>query len=493
MVMLFSKILSELPHTACGGELDRDVRRVVYDSRLVEPGDLFVALRGDTTDGHKYIQQAFDRGAAAVLAEEPVSGPCWAQVPETLSALAEVSRKVYGSPADAMTLIGVTGSNGKSTTTYIIEAIGSQTGRPTGLMGTIEYRWPGFSKPAPHTTPFSSELQEGLAQMKEAGVREVALEVSSHALVLHRVDTLAFDVAVFTNLSHEHLDFHGTMENYAASKLRLFTEFLKPDGIAVLNNDDRWARSWLQEPGLERVITYGFSSSAHVYPEDFALTSRGVEAVLWTPAGRMIVESSFLGRHNLYNLLAGIATGLALGIPVTDIEEAIRSPIPVPGRLESIDLGQPFRVLVDYAHTPDGLKQVLGTLSELPHHRLICVAGAGGDRDRRKRPLMARTAQEMADIVILTSDNPRTEDPEKILDEMELGMVGGAGSTYLRIPNRREAIVRAIAGAEPDDIVLIAGKGHENYQEINKVRYPFDDREEARNALQAAGYRKGKA
>ena len=491
--MLFSEILRDLPHIAAGGDLNRDVRRVVYDSRTVEPGDLFVALRGEATDGHLYVQQAFERGAAAVLAEEPVTGPCWAQVLDTLPALATVASKVYGSPSEAMTLVGVTGSNGKSTTTYVIEAIGTAAGKPMGLMGTIEYRWPGFSKPAPHTTPFSSELQQGLSEMKGAGVEVVALEVSSHALVLHRVDTLEFDVAVFTNLSHEHLDFHGTMEDYAASKYRLFRDFLKPGGKAVLNVDDRWARGWLPSLDPMRTIAYGFSSKAQVYPENFDLTAKGIEAVVWTPAGRMFIESGLLGRHNLYNLLAGISSGIALSIPLARIEEGVCGPVRVPGRLESVDRGQPFRVLVDYAHTPDGVKQVLGTLSEIPHRRLICVVGAGGDRDRKKRPLMARTAQEMADLVILTSDNPRTEDPETILDEMEVGTIGGSGTTYLRIADRRKAIEKAIGVAEPEDVVLVAGKGHETYQEIQRARHPFDDRTEAARALEAIGYEKGKA
>jgi UDP-N-acetylmuramoyl-L-alanyl-D-glutamate--2,6-diaminopimelate ligase len=465
---------------------------VVYDSREVQPGDLFVALRGQRTDGHDYVQEAFKRGAAAALVEEPISGPAWAVVPETLPALALAARGVYGAPAEQLELIGVTGSNGKTTTTYIIEALCSRAGRKVGLLGTTEYRWPGFSKPAPHTTPFSSELQEGLAQMRAALVTQVVMEVSSHALALHRVDTLAYKVAVFTNLSHEHLDFHGTMEEYAETKKRLFTEYLRTDGTAVLNQDDRWSRAWAHSLP-RKTLTYGLTSGAGIYPENYELTGKGIEAVLWTPVGHLSLESNLLGRHNLYNLLGAIGAAIEVGLTADEIEEGIRQPIRVPGRLEAIERGQPFRVLVDYAHTPDGLKQVLTTLAEVPHKRLVCVVGAGGDRDRKKRPLMAAHAQELADVVILTSDNPRTEDPDKILDEMEMGLVGGTGSTYLRIRDRREAIGRAIGLAESGDIVLIAGKGHEDYQEINHVKHPFDDRIESAKALAERGFEKGLA
>lgn len=492
--MHFQKVLQGLPLIASEGDLGCDVTRVVYDSRNVQPGDLFVALRGDHTDGHLFIEQAFKAGAVAALVEEPVSAPCWAQVSDTLPALAQISDRLYGRPAAGFKkTVGVTGSNGKSTFTYLIERIGETAGESVGLVGTIEYRWPGVSMLAPHTTPFSSDLQHALSEMRNAGVSQLVMEVSSHALALHRVDTLKFDVAVFTNLSHEHLDFHGNMEEYAAAKFKLFTDHLKPGGTAVINTDDRWGRSWVPQLGADRCLTYGFSGAANVYPENFDLSAAGVEGVIWTPEGHLILESTLLGRHNLYNLLASISASLALGTELTTIEEALRQPIVIPGRLEGVDRGQPFRVLVDYAHTPDGLRQVLATLVELPHRRLICVVGAGGDRDRKKRPLMASIAQEIADTVVFTSDNPRTEDPEKILDEMEVGVVGAPGSNYHRIPDRREAIAKAIDCAEPEDIVLIAGKGHEDYQEIHGVRHPFDDRIEAAAALEGKGYGGGKA
>jgi UDP-N-acetylmuramoyl-L-alanyl-D-glutamate--2,6-diaminopimelate ligase len=491
--MLFSEILRDLPTLQTRGNLDLDVGRVTYDSREVKPGDLFVALRGSQTDGHRYIRQAFERGAVAALVEEPVDAPCWAVVGDTLPALALAASKVYGSPADSLTLIGVTGTNGKTTTTYLIEAIGRAAGRSMGLLGTIEYRWPGFSKPAPHTTPFSSDLQEGLATMREAGVTAVAMEVSSHALGLHRVDTLHFDVGAFTNLTPEHLDFHGTMESYAETKLRLFTEHLKPEGRAALNIDDHWARAWVHELPHHSILSYGFRTEAQIRPENFSFEPDGIEAVLWTPAGRLAIESNLVGRHNLYNLMAAIAASLAIGISPDDIEEGIRKGIHVPGRLEAVDKGQPFRVFVDYAHTPDGVYQVLGTLREIQHRRLISVVGCGGDRDRKKRPRMASIAQENSDLLILTSDNPRTEDPEKILNEMEAGMIGAAGSSYLRLADRREAIAKAIELAGAGDIVVIAGKGHEDYQEIGRTRHPFDDRLVAAEALARAGFTGGKA
>lgn len=482
-MMLLREVLKDIPVLQSEGSLDREIGRVVYDSRKVKPGDLFVAIRGAKTDGHLFVEQAFRQGAAAVLVEEPVEGPCWVRVTETLPALAVAASRVFGNPACAMKLIGVTGSNGKSTTTYLIESILKKAGEKVGLFGTIEYRWEGNTKPASNTTPLSADLQQGLAEMHRDGVTAAVLEVSSHALVLHRVDTLFFDVAVFTNLSHEHLDFHGDMQEYAAAKKRLFTEHLKDTGVAVLNLDDAVSRAWAAQRRGERTLTYGFAHNASVHPLTYRLTTDGLFGTIHTPQGAVRLESNLLGRHNLYNLMAAVSASIAAGVSPSVIEEAINAGIQVPGRLERVEEGQPFRVLVDYAHTPDGLKQVLKTLTELPKRKLICVVGAGGDRDRKKRPLMARIAQEIADTVILTSDNPRTEDPEGILDEMEAGMVGGAGATHWRIADRREAIHHAIAMAEPEDVVLIAGKGHEDYQEINGVRHPFDDRAEARRAL----------
>lgn len=491
--MLLSEVIFGLPTLSKQGEGNPDIRRVVYDSRQVSSGSLFVALRGEHTDGHRYIQQAFAKGAAAALVEEPVEGTCWIQVPDTLSALAVTARNLYGAPADSLKLMGVTGSNGKTTTTYLIETIGQTAGESMGLLGTVEYRWPGHAEPAPHTTPFSSDLQEGLAAMRDAGVSSVVMEVSSHALALHRVDTLHFDTAVFTNLSHEHLDFHGNMENYAATKLRLFTSHLKPQGTAVLNLDDAWAKRWCLDLAPRHILTYGFESPAEVRPLSRDLRPDGITACLATPKGDLKVESTLVGRHNLYNLMAAISACLAIGISVPAIEEGVRHPTYIPGRLEPVHRGQPFTVFVDYAHTPDGVKQVLGTLQEVKHRKVLCVVGCGGDRDRKKRPLMASLAQENSDLVVLTSDNPRSEEPEAILDEMEAGMVGRAGASFLRYVDRREAIRAALQAANAGDIVLIAGKGHETYQEIKGVRHPFDDRIVVVEELARLGYSGGKA
>lgn len=487
-MMLLTDILKDLPTLKTQGDLDKDVQRVTYDSRKVMPGDLFVALRGEHTDGHRYIRQAFERGAVAALVEEPVDAPRWIQVSDTLPALALAARKVYGDPAQGLAMVGVTGTNGKTTTTYLIESFGMSAGRAVGVLGTIEYRWPGFSTPAPHTTPFSSDLQEGLVGMKRAGVDIVAMEVSSHALSLHRVDTLEFDVAVLTNITQDHLDYHGTMENYAGTKLRLFTEHLKPKGRAVFNTDDDYGRKWAALLPHDRVLTYGFGTRAHVHPIQPRLLPDGIATDIEVPKGRFHAKSTLVGRHNLYNLLAAVSVGVALGYSLDQLEAAVSRPIVVPGRLEPVRMGQPFGVFVDYAHTPDGVLQVLRTLREIEHKRLICVLGCGGDRDRKKRPIMARTAQENAGWVILTSDNPRTEDPEAILDEMEIALVGRAGVNYSRIPDRNSAIEEAIRAARPGDIVLIAGKGHETYQEIHGVRHPFDDRLVAADALRQLGY-----
>lgn len=494
MVMQFSQLIRDLPTVATGGNLENDVRGIAYDSRRVSPGDLFVALRGEHTDGHRYISQAFERGAVAALVEEPVEAPCWAQVEDTLRALAITAKRLHGDPAADLSLVGVTGTNGKTTTTYIIEQIAAAAGVKMGLLGTIEYRWPGHRENAPHTTPFSSDLHGKLADMRKSGVTSAVLEVSSHALDLHRVDTLRFDVGVFTNLTRDHLDFHGTMENYAASKLRLFTDYLKPGGRAVLNMDDEWGRRYLHHLDRHQVITFGFSAEAQVRPEgDIEPDPTGINQVLWTPAGHLLVDSNLIGRHNLMNIMAAVAACLGLRMEPSRIEAGLQQPMRVPGRLERVDAGQPFTVVVDYAHTPDGVEKVISALSEFRPPHLITVVGCGGDRDRKKRPMMAGIAQNLSSLVILTSDNPRTEDPERILDEMEAGMLGNRGASYLRLADRREAIHKAIAVAGKGDIVLIAGKGHETYQEIQGVRHPFDDREVALEALAARGHARGKA
>ena len=463
------------------GDLDVEISGIVYDSRQALPGSLFVAIRGLRTDGNRFVSQALAKGAAAVVSSaevaEGVEAP-WIQVADDRDALAILSANYYGRPTEKLHAIGVTGTNGKTTTTYLIESMLRGAGFSAAVFGTIEYRGPGFTYSAERTTPEASDLQLLFKQVADAGWSYAVMEVSSHAVALKRVQGLHFDVAVFTNLTRDHLDFHQDMRSYFEAKKRLFTGL---DGavprVMVLNMDDPHFAE-LRSIAPERVISYGMTPAADVHPVR--------EGTFNTPAGEMQVNSKLIGRPNLYNTSAAIGVGIGLGLSPDAIARGIADLPNVPGRFQPVDAGQPFRVVVDYAHTDDALENVLRTARELTRGRVIVVFGCGGDRDRTKRPVMGEVAARSSDLAVVTSDNPRTEDPLAIIHEIEAGLLRtGAkpGENYVLIEDRREAIHYALSTAAPGDIVVVAGKGHEPYQVIGTQTLPFDDRLVVREVL----------
>ena len=475
------QILGSLPATVCG---------LTDDSRQVIAGGCFVAVRGLRADGHRFIPQAVERGARAVVAEppDPLPGEAVGRilVPDTRRALPWLADAYYGHPSRALAVVGITGTNGKTTTSYLCEALLRARGLATGVIGTIQYVVRGQARDAGQTTPEAIELQGLLAEMVAAGVGGVAMEVSSHAIALHRVDGVGFDVAVFTNLTQDHLDFHGTMQEYAAAKRRLFFELLpaggKPGATAVLNADDPVGAEWAAAlPG--RVLTFGLGPGHAIRPLQHESGLEGIRLLATSPAGPVRIVSPLIGEHNVMNLLGAVGVGVALGLDSPAIASALASVTRVPGRFERVEAGQGFLVVVDYAHTPDALQRVLETARRLTPRRLGVVFGAGGDRDRGKRPVMGRIAAALADRVWLTSDNPRSEDPGAIIEEIAAGLVPPPPGGHVRDPDRREAIRRALDWARPGDTVVIAGKGHETYQIIAGQVLPFDDRVVAREFL----------
>lgn len=472
------------------------VRGLCADSRQVQAGDLFLGMPGSRVDGGEFVREALTRGAVAALiaqeAWEKVSGEAGGGSQPILvlprsginRALAQVAAAFYGFPARQLTLVGVTGTNGKTTTTHLIEHLLQAAGRPTALLGTLYNRWPGHCEVAPHTTLFPLELQRSLRQAKEAGAEVAVMEVSSHALAQDRAWGCSFAAAVWTNLTQDHLDFHGSMENYWQAKATLFQpEYLQ--GRAVVNADDEGGRRLLETiPASLEPWAYSLKPLEGIpglWPSQVHLHPTGLKATLHTPMGTFAVEAPLVGSFNLSNLLAAVGVALHLGIP----PEAIQSALPrfpgVPGRMERVSLpGQDITVIVDYAHTPDGLENLLKALRPQVQGRLICVFGCGGDRDRGKRPQMGRIAATWADQVIVTSDNPRTEDPQRILQDI---LAGIPESPWAVEVDRRQAIRLAILAAQPGDTVVIAGKGHEDYQILGTEKIHFDDREEARAAL----------
>lgn len=484
----------------------REVTAVVQDSRRAAPGSLFVAVRGFHSDGHQFISQAVGQGAVAVVAEESAVVGAFPdtpviRVPDSRKALARLAAKFYNYPSRRIKLVGITGTKGKTTTSYLAKSIIEAAGNAAGLIGTIDYRIGDRVYPAPNTTPESLDLQALLAEMAEQGARYCVMEVSSHALALGRTDECVFEAAAFTNLAHEHLDFHRTMDEYLEAKSLLFRS-LAADKTAVVNVDDAYAGAIVKSTAA-RVITYGITGPADVRPAGtIGHGINGLSFVVATPAGEIGIRSSLVGRHNIYNILAAAGLGVALGFSGEAIATGIERMQAVPGRMEKVDAGQPFGVLVDYAHTEGSLRSLLETVREMTGGRVITVFGCGGDRDRAKRPKMGAAAIAGSDLVIVTSDNPRTEDPRAIIGEIESGMaagirtakleplskVPGARSSsdkipYTVIPDRAEAIEAAVRLAGPGDVVVLAGKGHEDYQIIGETKFPFDDREEARKAI----------
>lgn len=481
--------------------LDRDVSGIAHDSRHVKPGSLFVAVRGYHSDGHQFIPQALEQGAVAVVVERrdpaaAAAGTAQIIVEDSRNALALLSAAFYRHPSQRLKLIGVTGTNGKTTTTYLVKAIIEASGQVAGLIGTIDYRVGDRIYPAPNTTPESPDLQRLLAEMVDAGAGHCIMEVSSHALELGRTAACTFTAAAFTNLTQDHLDFHSDMDAYFRAKLRLFTS-LTAGRHAVINLDDPRAGDVINATQAT-VITTGMTDRAVVHPSGpIEHGIRGLAFEAATPSGTVFIESPLVGRHNISNILTAIGIGTALGFGTDVIARGIKNMKAVPGRMETVDEGQAFGVVVDYAHTEDALVRLLESVRGIAEKRVITVFGCGGDRDRTKRPRMGAAALSGSDVVIVTSDNPRTEDPLSIIREVEAGMLGGkrmpppqgrslpgTGKTpYYIVPDRREAIALALRIAEPGDIVVVAGKGHEDYQIIGNVRSHFDDRETAREEI----------
>ncbi|HBT48137.1 MAG TPA: UDP-N-acetylmuramoyl-L-alanyl-D-glutamate--2,6-diaminopimelate ligase [Peptococcaceae bacterium] len=478
-----------------GGPRDIEIRGIHYDSRRIEPGFLFVAVPGLRTDGHLYVQEAVRRGAVAVVVQKDLPLPpevAWLKVQDSRRALADLAACYYGYPSRRLRMFGVTGTNGKTTTAYLIHEILRQTGCPTGLVGTVSNRLGDRVWPAEHTTPESLDLQALLAEMLAAGARAVAMEVSSHALALERVRGTEFDVAVFTNLTQDHLDFHPDMESYFASKAKLFRE-LGPGckggpKYAVINADDPWAERLLCVTGVP-VVGYGFGPRAVVRGEGLQMDRSGSKVVVVGPGFRLPVRLRLLGQFNVYNALAAWAVAWQEGLDLQQVAEILGWLTGAPGRFERVERGQEFAVIVDYAHTPDGLENALRAARQLTERRLIVVFGCGGDRDRKKRPLMGEAAARWSDYCIITSDNPRSEEPEDIIAEIEPGVRKVRALGYEIEVDRRRAIARALEMARPGDTVVIAGKGHENYQLVKGQVLPFDDRVVAAEELERLGYR----
>jgi len=494
--MTFQRLLDGVEVLAHSG--NPDVMGVEYDSRRVKPGCVFVAMRGETSDGNRYIDQAIQAGAVAVVTDSPTEKPregvAWAVVPHGRRALARLSANFYKRPAERLAITGITGTNGKSTTAFLVESILTAAGRKSALIGTIEYHVAGHVYPAPHTTPEGLELARILNEALGQGATEAVMEASSHALVQQRVFGIPFDVAVFTNLTRDHLDYHKTMDEYFAAKRVLFEGCgTDPPRAAVTNLDDE-AGEKLADFSRRRgsaVLTYGWERG-DFRAENVDISPRGTRFDVLTPREKIAVFSPLIGRVNVYNILAAVAACYARGCGSQAISRGVELLTRVPGRFERVDCGQPFTVVVDYAHTDDALRNLTALAREFVSRggaamRVLTVFGCGGDRDRAKRPLMGEAAARGSDFVVLTSDNPRSEDPLAIINDALVGLQK-SGVKYTVEADRRKAIAVAIGEARPGDIVLLAGKGHEKVQVTREGSRPFDDVEVARQALRAAGF-----
>jgi UDP-N-acetylmuramoyl-L-alanyl-D-glutamate--2,6-diaminopimelate ligase len=501
--MTFASLLDGVEVLSQSGSAQ--VRGLAYDSRRVQPGWLFVAMRGETTDGNRYIDAALSAGAVAVATdaanETPRAGVAWAVVSHGRRALARLSANFFHHPENRLQLAGITGTNGKTTTSFLFEAMLAAAGRKSVLIGTVEYHVAGKVLPAPHTTPEPLELEQLLAEAVANGATDGVMEVSSHALAQQRVYGIPFAVAIFTNLTRDHLDYHGDFDAYFAAKRALFEGLgTGPPAFAVLNADDAFGARLIAEV-RSQVLTYGIEKGQY-RAERLEITGQGSRFDVETPLGRLALWTPLIGRVNVYNALAAVAAGVARGLPARAMVEGIAALKQVPGRFQRVDEGQPFAVVVDYAHTDDALRNLTTVARDFVARdfvardggrgRVITLFGCGGDRDKQKRPLMGAAAGQGSDFVVLTSDNPRSEDPMAIIGEALPGLAA-TGTRHAVEPDRRKAIALAVAEAKPGDIVLVAGKGHEDYQVTRAGTSPFSDAEEARAALRALGYGAAKA
>jgi UDP-N-acetylmuramoyl-L-alanyl-D-glutamate--2,6-diaminopimelate ligase len=500
--MKLSQLLKSCPVQQVHGNMDLDVTGLHYDSRQVRDGDAFFALRGVVSDGHRFISSAIANGAKVVFAEEmseDLEQVTTVLVENARQAMALAAAEFYGNPTKDMKVIGVTGTNGKTTITYLLEAILNRAGLAPAVVGTINYRYGSDLRQAPHTTPESQDLMKQVSDFRQNGARSLVMEVSSHALDQYRADGVHFNVGVFTNLTPDHLDYHRDMERYFTSKYHLFKELLPRDnGRAVINIDDAYGQRLAAM--LPDALTCGRHQDADVSPESIEVSLKGIRGRVATPLGAIDIASPLLGDYNIENLLCAIGAAVALDLSPQAIAAGLADATGVPGRLELIKNDRDAVILVDYAHTGDALRRVIEAMQALAPQRILTIFGCGGDRDRSKRPVMAEVAARGSDIAIATSDNPRSEDPEQILNDVRCGLVKvherewsqhdaaiGRGKGYVVIPDRREAIQFAVSILRPGDLLLIAGKGHEDYQILNTGRIHFDDREEVRTALKTGG------
>ena len=504
--MQLQELLKYVEPLHIAGDFYGDVSDVCYDSRHVKDNGLFVAIPGLKVDGHDYIEEAINRGAKYIVHEKkylPPPGVTAVQVKDCRRTLGILGKNFYGNPSSCLCLVGVTGTNGKTTVTYLLESILKAAGFRVGVLGTVNYRFNNKVLPAPNTTPESCDMQKILRTMLDEGITHVIAEISSHAADLKRIDDCTFDMGIFTNLTQDHLDYHRTMENYFQAKKRLFNEVIpagrKKQKFMIINGDDFWGQRLMKEVNNDvSSLTYGLENSCDMIADTFMLSLEKTKAVLLTGNDHFAISSHLIGKFNLYNIMAACLASVALGIPIKFIRTGIAKLKKVPGRLERVSKsGQPG-VFVDYAHTDDAIKRALQSLSAFKKRKIITVFGCGGDRDRGKRPLMGKAAVSLSDITIVTSDNPRTEKPLGIIEEIERGIremslekfppetlaQNKVGKGYTIIPDRKEAIITAVSAADILDIVFIAGKGHENYQIIGETKIPFDDRKIAKAALQ---------
>jgi UDP-N-acetylmuramoyl-L-alanyl-D-glutamate--2,6-diaminopimelate ligase len=476
--MDIERVIAALAPVDVVGRAPVEITDLAYDARSAIAGSLFFCVPGTRVDGHEFAAEAVANGAVALVVQRPLE-PDVPQivVADPRRAMGVAADEFFERPTEALEVAGVTGTNGKTTTAFLLYSILAAAGRRPGLLGTIESRVGGERRGALRTTPEAIDLQRSFREMLDGGDRSCAMEATSHGSELGRLERVRFSALVFTNLTQDHLDFHGTIERYFDAKRRLFTESRPP---AAVNLGDAHGRELAQElEGHQRLLTFGFAEDAELKPENLEVGPRGAR---FTAAG-IDLETRLRGRFNIENVLGAVAGARLLGIPDDAIAQGVKELRGVPGRFEAVDEGQPFTVLVDYAHTPDSLENVLRTARDLAHNRLICVFGCGGDRDRGKRPLMGRIASELADLAIVTSDNPRSEEPEAIIGEIVAGAEGDVDVE----PDRRDAIARAIEIAREGDVVVIAGKGHEQGQQFGDAIVPFDDRDVAREALRRLG------
>ncbi len=488
--MRFETLFNDVNVTKMSGSKESDISALHYDSRKVAKGSLFAALRGATTDGHDHIGAAIERGASGILAESEAPsnlGTAWAEVPDSRAALSRIAAAFYGHPSRKLKVVGVTGTNGKTTIGFLLDYLLTCSWRRSGLIGTVRYQIADEEIPATHTTPESVDLQALLARMLDADCRSVVMEASSHGAVQHRVADVEFDAMIFTNLSRDHLDYHGTMERYYEAKKLLFEQVAVArggkKGTLVINGDDTYGRRLLKAyDGRVNTLSYGFGVGCGFQAKGIRCDFRGTTFELHTGGRALLVRTPLIGRFNVYNTLAALGASHVMGLNLREaVANMVKAP-QVPGRLESVAESRSFRVYVDYAHTPDALANALKTVRELSPRKLVCVFGCGGNRDVPKRAQMGKVAAELADFSIITSDNPRREEPRAIIDDI----VSGYGGDHYRIEeDRKAAIEQAIEMAEGGDIVVIAGKGHESTQQFADHSVSFDDRLVARRVIEA--------